>query len=231
MKSARVSGGGVALAVAVGLSCASGASAAVYNINVNTVPGSVHHMIGTTDPTNGTYSTGIDIGNSASYGGNVRKGWAQFDIPTLPPGESVVSLVLNTHCVALTSNAPGALVDYTSDDGWNPIIGVGIYPTQSAYNASPSTEQEIAGIGGFVPGDYHTDITSFLLQPGEGPGNPLSMAINYYGGGTRGALLGYDNVLWPNDPAAVTLTLTTEVPEPTTLGLLSAVGALFLRRR
>ncbi len=198
-----------ALAVAT-LWPVSQASAASYNINVNTVPGSVHHMISTksTDPE--FYTTGVWIGNGNPPGGGAdATGWAQFIIPTLAAGESITSLIANVHCEQLTANPPGAYLAYTSDDGWNPIIGVRIFPTQSPYVADPSSQQTIANIGDFVPGDYQVDISSFLLQPGEGPGQPLSMSMNYFGGGIRGALLGYDNILWPSDPAAITLTLNT----------------------
>ncbi len=223
MKTPRLAKLLLAVAAPMALCGASNVEAQTYTLDVSSVPGSVFHNVTTTDT--GNWSLGSFIGNFSNNGGpeGEKSAWAQFDIPVYP-GKAIFAAVLSTHVVDNRGvSAPGAVAVYSSDDSWNLYNPPLDFPTQ----AGPSASATIATIGNFLPGNYKTDITSFLSLPGEGQGHALTVRINGYGGGIRGAYLGDDPIIFPGSAAAVRLTLTTT---DAALAGLSRGRALLLQR-
>lgn len=187
-------------------------------------------------------SINVYTNDAATYGiGAIMGSWSdgfghetfmKYQIPTLAPDEIIESVVINIDVWQIYGSAPGCVAEYIPDDSWNPngVGGAVNIPVGSAWDWDPSDPSVvIAASGELGVGSHSADITSFVLEPGEGSGQLLTVKLLGTGGGTRGAHAGHDVNLWPTAAAPPTLTITT-IPEPMALALLAA-GSLFAVRR
>jgi len=146
------------------------------------------------------------IGYWDSSGVKIFTYWEKYEIPEFSQNEWIFAVLLNVDVSAQHAGPDypaGILLNRVEDDSWTTSTITNDWPV----SASPQLSNR--GTSGPAYGLVQTDITSWMDDPCEGPGQVLS--IRYTGntaGGVRGCLLNPGNmptltIITDDDPQAV----------------------------